>query len=56
MTLRWMTVAIITALAAGVAACAPSPEQFQPADPLSGLPAVEVRIGGCSPATSPCPQ
>jgi hypothetical protein len=42
-------------LGAALAACSPSPERLQPADPLGGMPDVQVHIGGCSPAVFSCP-
>jgi hypothetical protein len=56
MPLRWMTVVMVAALQAVLVACSPSPQGLQPADPLAGAGAVELHLGGCSPATSPCPQ
>jgi hypothetical protein len=50
MALRWFVVVMVTAFAA----CTPSPEQLQPANPLAGASGVVVHLGGCSPATSPC--
>jgi hypothetical protein len=54
--MRWMTVVLVAALEALLAACSPSPEQLQPADPLTGAGSVEIHLGGCSPATTPCTQ
>lgn len=56
MLLRWKIVVMVAALEAVLAACSPSPEQFQPADPLAGAGSVVVHLGGCSSATSPCEQ
>jgi hypothetical protein len=52
MPLRWITVATAAALQAALAACSPSPEQFQPANPASGAGGFELHIGGCSDANS----
>jgi hypothetical protein len=56
MPLNWITLIAIASLATIPAACTPSPQQFLPADPLAGASGVVVHIGGCSAATSPCPQ
>jgi hypothetical protein len=55
---KWMAVGIVAVLAGMLAACAPSPEQLQPADPLAGAGSFKFQLGGCSAALSnnPCPD
>jgi hypothetical protein len=56
MPLRWITIGTVAVLEVMLAACTPSPQQLQPADPLAGAGGVVIHLGGCSAATSPCPQ